>query len=154
MEYMVQRIKRRCVERCEQKCMVHKNGKEKKEDTQRLFESFFSLVLSLFSVCIFIRISWVEIACGCCWMSGFSRYKWILFATFLYRFFFLFILMLPFGIRVSFERQRYSTRSLYIKPNWMEIMLRRGYVAFRLTNTIKIHFMLVVMLIIVKMSRF
>lgn len=48
MEYMVQRIKRRCVERCEQKCMVHKNGKEKKEDTQRLFESFFSLVLSLF----------------------------------------------------------------------------------------------------------
>lgn len=54
IEYMVQRIKRRCVERCEQKCMVHKNGKEKKEDTQRLFESFFSLVLSLFfSVCIY-----------------------------------------------------------------------------------------------------
>lgn len=73
---------------------------------------------------------------------------------FLYRLFFLFILMLPFGIRVSFERQRYSTRSLYIKPNWMEIMLCRGCVAFRLTNTTKIHFMLVVMLIIVKMSRF
>lgn len=31
--------------------------KGKKGDTQRLFESFFSLVLSLFSVCIFIRIS-------------------------------------------------------------------------------------------------
>lgn len=60
MEYMVQRIKRRCVERCEQKCMVHKNGKEKKEDTQRLFESFFSLVLSLFfSVYIYSHfLSW------------------------------------------------------------------------------------------------
>lgn len=131
-----------------------KTERKKKKIHNDCLKAFSRLFFLFFSVCIFIRISWVEIACGCCWMSGFSRYKWILFATFFVPFFFLFILMLPFGIRVSFERQRYSTRSLYIKPNWMEIMLCRGYVAFRLTNTTKIHFMLVVMLIIVKMSRF